>query len=182
MSKVIWHVTMSLDGFIAGPGDAMDWVFEHESAPSALAGETLEETGTILAGRRWWDVAVERYRGRAGIYGGAWDGPLFVLTHRPADPPTDPAVTFLSDGVADAVATARAAAGDRSLGIFGANLARQCLAAGLLDELVVHLVPVLLGDGVRLYGDPAAPKVRLERTLLAESGQLTDLRLRVARD
>ena len=178
MSKVIWHVTMSLDGFIAGPDDEMDWAFEH-TAPSALADEVRESTGAILAGRRWYDVATARYGGRSGIYGGAWSGPVFVLTHRPPEASNDPSLTFLSDGVRNAVATASTAAGEKSVGIFGADIARQCLRGGHLDEIVVHLAPVLLGDGVRFHDSPGAPRVQLERTALAESGQLTDLRFTV---
>jgi dihydrofolate reductase len=179
--KVLWHVTMSLDGFIAGPDDAMEWAFEYNE-PSPIADEVMKTTGAILAGRRWHDVAMAKYRGRAGIYGGAWTGPVFVLTHRPPDAPDDPEITFLSDGIDNAVATARAAADGKNLVIFGANAARQCLDAGLLDEIVIHLAPVLLGDGVRLYGAPDASRVALERTAVAESGQLTDLRFRVTKE
>jgi dihydrofolate reductase len=179
VSEVIWHVTMSLDGFIAGRDDAMDWVFEMESAPSAMADEIMETTGAILAGRRWYDVATSRYGGRHGIYGGAWTGPVFVLTHRPPDAPEDQAITFLSDGIHEAVATAHAAAKGKNLGIFGASTARQCLHAHLLDEIVVHLAPVLLGNGVRLYDDPGGKRVGLVRTALEASGQVTDLRFRV---
>jgi riboflavin biosynthesis pyrimidine reductase len=76
---------------------------------------------------------------------------------------------------------ARAAAGTRNLEIYGANVARQCLDATLIDEIVVHLAPLLLGDGVRLYGGPGMAQVELERAALAESGQVTGLRFRVAR-
>jgi dihydrofolate reductase len=180
VSKVIWHVTMSLDGFIAGPDDAMDWAFEH-GAPSALADEVMASTGAILAGRRWHDVATEKYSGRGGIYGGAWTGPVLVLTHHPPADVHDPGITFLSDGLADAAATARAAAGEKNLEIFGADTARQCLDAGLIDEIVVHIAPVLLGDGVRFHDVPGGARVPLERTALAESGQQTDLRFRVVK-
>jgi dihydrofolate reductase len=171
---------MSLDGFITGPDDSMDWVFRY-GTPSPLADEVMHKTGAILAGRRWYDVATSRHGGRGGIYGAAWTGPVFVLTHRPIDPSDDPGITFLSGDVGDAVATALRAAEGKNLGIFGANVARQCLDAGLLDEIVVHLAPVLLGDGVRLYGGPGAGRVDLTRTSVAESGQLTDLRFRVVR-
>jgi dihydrofolate reductase len=177
MDKVIWHVTMSLDGFIAGPDDAMDWAFGYSASP--LADEVMDATGAILAGRRWFDVATRLYRGTAGIYGGAWTGPVFVLTHRPPAPSEDSTVTFLSDGIEEAVATAGAAAGNKNLEIFGADTARQCLQEGLIDEIVIHLAPVLLGDGVRLYGGHDVESVGLERTALAEAGQLTDLRFRV---
>ena len=129
--------------------------------------------------RRWFDVATRLYRGTAGIYGGAWTGPVFVLTHRPPAPSEDSTVTFLSDGIEEAVATAGAAAGNKNLEIFGADTARQCLQEGLIDEIVIHLAPVLLGDGVRLYGGHDVESVGLERTALAEAGQLTDLRFRV---
>jgi dihydrofolate reductase len=127
-------------------------------------------------------VATAKYNGRQGIYGGAWEGPVFVLTHRPPDEPDDPEITFLSGELAEAVATARSAAGDKNLEIFGANLAAQCLDAGLIDEIVVHVAPVLLGDGVRLYGEAAnRGEVELERTDLAEAGQQASLRFRVKR-
>ena len=97
MGAVLWHVTMSLDGFIAGPDDAMEWALEHGAA-SALADQVMQATGAILAGRRWYDIATRRYGGRSGIYGGAWTGPVFVLTHRPPEAPADPVITFLSGG------------------------------------------------------------------------------------
>jgi dihydrofolate reductase len=176
MSKILWHITMSLDGYIAGPDDSMDWAFGHGSSP--LADEVMKSTGAILAGRRWYDVATAKYAGRDGIYGGAWTGAVFVLTHRPPDP-DDQEITFLSVGIEEAVGTARESAGNKNLGIFGASIAQQCLAAGLLDEIVIHLAPVLLGDGVPLYGGSGAGPVELERTASAESGQLTDLRFSV---
>jgi dihydrofolate reductase len=142
----------------------------------------METTGAILAGRRWYDVATAKYDGRQGIYGGTWDGPVFVLTHRPPDAPEDPGITFLQTDVEEAVATAKEAAGDKNLEIFGANLAAQTLGAGLIDEIVVHVAPVLLGGGVRLYGTlPDHRRVELERTELDESGQQTSLRFRVKR-
>lgn len=183
MTQVVWHITMSLDGFITGPDDSMEWAFKYPG-PNRLADEVMESTGAILAGRRWYDVASARYSGRQGIYGGAWEGPVFVLTHRPPEAPTDPGITFLTGGLAEAVATAGQAAGGKNLEIFGAGVAAQCLDAGLIDEIVVHLAPVLLGDGVRLYGVAGERRqVELERTDLAESGEggLTSMRFRVTR-
>jgi dihydrofolate reductase len=138
--QVVWHITMSLDGFIAGPDDDLKWVFEY-SGPNRIGDEVMRATGAILAGRGWYDGATRKYGGRQGIYGGAWSGPVFVLTHRPPKEPDDPGITFLTDGVTQAVATARAAADGKNVEIFGANVARQCLDAGLLDEIVVHLAP-----------------------------------------
>jgi dihydrofolate reductase len=175
---VLWHVTMSLDGFIAGPGDSMDWT-SRQGGRSPMADEVREATGAILAGRRWYDVATEHYDGRAGIYGGAWTGPVLVLTHHPPADPGDPLLSFVTGPLEDALAAAREAAGGRAVEIFGAHVARQCLAAGLLDEIVVHVAPVLLGDGVRFHGVPGGQRVALERTELAAPGPHTDLRFRV---
>jgi dihydrofolate reductase len=171
---------MSLDGFIAGPDDAMDWVFEYDE-PSPIVDEIIKTTGAILAGRRWYDLATIRWRGKQGIYGGAWTGPVFVITHQPPDAPDDPGITFLSDGIHNTVATALAAAAGKNIVLFGATIPQQCLAVGLVDEIVVHLAPVLLGDGVRLYGSPGARQVKLELTHVGQSGQLTDLRFRVVK-
>src|SRR5262249_42296225 len=130
--RVVWHITMSLDGFIAGPDDAMDWAFGHTSGPSAAADEGLRSTRAILAGRRWYDLAAGNPD--AAPYGGAWTGPIFVLTHRPPAPSPEAAITFLSDGVPAAVTTALQAAGGLDVVVFGASVAAQCLDAGLLDE------------------------------------------------
>jgi dihydrofolate reductase len=190
MSIVIWHVTMSLDGFIAGPDDSMDWVVAQWSDSgentrdidvqrSAVADEILQAAGAILGGRRWYDVAVRKFDGYDGIYGGQWKGPVFVLTHRPPDANLHPAVTFISGSVNDAVATAKTSAAGKAVIVFGANLAAQCLRAGLLDEIVIHLVPVLLGEGIRLFDASGFGPVPLERRLVATSGQITDLRFAV---
>jgi dihydrofolate reductase len=192
VSKVIWHITMSVDGFIAGRDDSMDWVVgewsddgtntrDIEVGRSSVADDVLASAGAILGGRRWYDVAERSHDGVDGIYGGRWDGPVFVLTHRPPDAAVDDRITFISSPPADAVATARAAADGKDVVVFGANVAQQCLAEGLLDEIVIHLAPVLLGEGVRLFGAANGEPVALRRTTVAESGQITDLRFSVVR-
>jgi dihydrofolate reductase len=114
VSSVIWHVTMSLDGFIAGTDDSMDWVVSQWShggestvdidvQRSSVADEVLNSAGAILGGRRWYDVAVNKFDGYDGIYGGQWRGPVFVLTDRPAEADHHAAITFLSDELGDAV-------------------------------------------------------------------------------
>jgi dihydrofolate reductase len=187
---VIWHITMSLDGYIAGTDDSMDWAVREwsddgtntrdiEVERSSIADEVLRSAGAILGGRRWYDVAERLYDGVDGIYGGGWRGPVFVLTHRPPDEAADTLVTFLSVPLAEAVATARTAANGKNVVIFGANLAHQCLREGLLGEIVIHLAPVLLGAGVRLYEPIGTDQIVLTRTEVAVTGQLTDLRFRV---
>lgn len=109
----------------------------------------MNRLGAILAGRRWYELANERWNGVDGIYGGAFGGPVFVLTHRPPDGGAGPRITFISGGIEEAVASAQSAAGDKDVGIFGARLTQQCLNAQLLDEMVLHVAPVLVGGGVR---------------------------------
>jgi dihydrofolate reductase/nitroimidazol reductase NimA-like FMN-containing flavoprotein (pyridoxamine 5'-phosphate oxidase superfamily) len=176
VGRVLWHVTMSLDGFIAGPGDSMDWV-RGRAGPSETADEVIATTGALLVGRRTYDV---EDRERGGFYGGAWSGPFFVLTHRPPDTVPDWMTgTFVDEDIRAAVDRARAAAGEADVVVLGADVARQCIEQGLLDELVVHVAPVLLGEGVRLYDGGGLGRVELERTVVAPSGPVTDLRFRV---
>jgi dihydrofolate reductase len=176
MTAVSWHVVMSLDGFIAAPGDDMRWIFEL-AGPSDTVDDVVANTGAIIMGRRTYEV---EDRDRPGIYGGAWNGPFFVLTHEPpATVPDWMTGTFVDEGIEDAVARAKTAAGQRNVGILGASVAQQCLHAGALDEILVQVAPVLLGDGVRLFDHPGSQQIKLDRTNVAESGQLTDLRFRV---
>jgi dihydrofolate reductase len=179
MAAVVWHVTMSLDGYIAGPDEAMEWVFEYFSEESnETASNVIETTGAIIMGRRTYEVE-DRYR--PGIYGGAWTGPYFVLTHEPPEVvPQWMTGTFINENIEAAVARATDAAAGKNVGILGANLAKQCLERGLLEEIVIHLAPVLLGDGVRLFAAPGVERVRLEPTQVTRSGPLTDLRFRVS--
>jgi dihydrofolate reductase len=144
VTDLIWHVTMSLDGFIAGPDDAMDWVVKQWSDTgvavqdirvdrSSVAEEVMQTTGAILAGRRWYDLATQRW-GVEGIYGGAWSGPVFVLTHDPPRGEHHPAIRFISGELTDAVRTARSAAEGKNVVLFGASIPQQCLEAGLLER------------------------------------------------
>jgi dihydrofolate reductase len=178
MSKVLWHVTMSFDGFIARRDNSTQWMFAYGSA-GPMGGEVVARTGAILAGRTGYDLGTRPGSGPRAIYGGAWSGPLFVLTHRTGD--TDAGVTFLSGSIEEAVACAKAAADGKDVGVFGADIARQCINAGLVDEIFVHLVPVLLGDGLRLFSDTASPPVRLRKTRCDDAGQITDLSFAVLR-
>ena len=177
-SNVVWHTTMSLDGFIAGPNHTMDWVFEYPASPDAM--KIMQLTGAMLAGRNTYDVGVRDTGKESGApYGGAWSGPVFVLTHRRPTGVQDPSITFLDGDIRQAVATASAAAGDKNLEVLGANVARQCIEAGLLYEIVIHLTPILLGDGVHLFERLNAEPVHLERVSVDQSSQVTAFRFRV---
>jgi dihydrofolate reductase len=174
MGQVLWHVTMSLDGFIAGPRDDMAWLADY-LGPNPTADEVLAQVGALLIGERTYRLA-QTEEGKP--YGGAWTGPQFVLTHHaPKNPPAG--FTFISGDIEEAVATAKAAAGDKYVVILGANTARSCLDAGVLDEVLVHIAPVLLGDGVRFHHRAGGTNVKLERISLTESPQVTNLWLRV---
>ena len=177
---VVAGATMSLDGYMAGPGHTMDWVFEYSSP--AEYGDVIEATGAMLAGRNTYDVG-QRDAGKPSgdAYGGAWSGPVFVLTHRPPGVPPGGGPTFLSGDIAEAVATARAAAGGRNLEVLGANVVAQCLARGLIDEILVHVAPTLLGGGVRFFGDGGPGRIKLELVNEKRRGQVTSLRYRVLR-
>jgi dihydrofolate reductase len=175
--STISHHTISMDGFIAGPDDSIDWAFA-SGEPTSLAEDTMRRIGAIVAGRRWYELAKERWDGVDGIYGGEWDGQVFVLTHRSAED-DDSRISFVSGGIKQAVGAAQESAGDKDVGIFGGSLTRQCLDAGLLDEIVLHVAPVLLGSGVRLFGDEGGEQVELDRIAVGEADRLTDLRFRV---
>jgi dihydrofolate reductase len=177
--KVVWSATMSLDGFIAGPDDAMDWVFRYPG-PNPVVDELIRTTGAVLAGRRSYDVGRSAQRPETReAFGGAWAGPQFVLTHRPHD--ADPENTFLSGDIRAAVAIALEAAAGKNLNLIGADVAAQCIAAGLVDEIVVLIVPVLLGAGVRLFARQGEKAVELDTRSVTRSGQVTNLRFRVVK-
>lgn len=112
-------------------------------------------------------------------FDGAWDGPQFVLTHHPPVAPV-PGVTFVND-LATGLAAARAAAGDKYVNILGADVARQCIDAGELDELFVCVAPVMLGDGVRSFDYPGDAQIKFERLSLTQAPLATNLWLRDVR-
>ncbi len=166
MARVIAIMSMSLDGYVADAGDGVAEVFDwylagdvevptaspdftfHVSAASAehLRG-LMGEVGAMLTGRRTFNRA-EGWGGRH-----PWGIPAFVVTHRvPAGwPRPGSTVHFVTDGLASAVAQARSAAGGRAVGVHGGETIRQCLDAGLLDEMQIDLVPLLLGSGIPLF-------------------------------
>jgi dihydrofolate reductase len=180
MSKLLYSVTMSLDGFIAGPGGDMSWLTEH-IGPNPTVAELIPRIGALLVGRRTFG-GDDPHRGtdREGKpFGGGWEGPQFVLTHDAPREPV-PGVTFVGD-VDSAIAAARAAAGDRYVNILGAETARRVLEAGRLDEILTIVAPVLLGDGVRLFDHPGGTNVKLERIGLTQAPKATSLWFRVVR-
>ena len=203
MSKVIVDMGMSLDGFVAGPnagpenalGDGgmriHQWVFAVEGwreRQSLKGGQTnqddevdkeaIDHVGAYVMGRRLFD------EGEVG-----WpdpppfQAPVFVLTNRAREPwvrQGGTTFTFVTDGIQSALEQARAAAGDKDVRIAGgADAIQQFLKAGLIDEIQIHLAPLLLGDGVRLFDQTGPEPVELEGTRVIESPKVTHLRFRV---
>jgi dihydrofolate reductase len=176
VGKVLWHTMMSLDGFVAGPNDDMSWVFGVDPGSGETVKRVLSSTGALLVGRRTQDV---EDRVQPGFYGGAFRGPFFVLRH---DPPPDPPVVkgvtgcFLDVGIEEAVTIAKTAAGGGDVVVLGANIAAQCLEKGLLDEIIVHVAPVMVGDGVRLFERAGGEPVKLDPISSVDEGGTTVLR------
>jgi dihydrofolate reductase len=168
---------MSLDGFVAGPDHAMGWMTGFTLRPG-LVDEYVKTTGAVLGGRDGWDAAMV---GEHRPYGGAWEGPIFVLTHHPEDATPADGVTFLSCDPAEAVRIALEAAGGKNLEVFSPTIGRQLLQLGLIDEIDLHIAPVLLGDGIRLYDSPGGDPVRLERVSHGETTSAVNVRYRPMR-
>jgi dihydrofolate reductase len=184
MAKVLFHATMSLDGFITGPRGAMDWVGPFVGTPNPAVDELMPRIGALLIGANTFrgGEAADAHpasRPEGAPYGGAWSGPMFVLTRDPAEPPVD-GYTFVAGDLRDAVEVAKAAADGGYVVVLGATTARGCLEAGLLDEVLLHVAPVLLGDGVRMFDRAAGAPVRLEWMERSTAGDIENLWARVA--
>ena len=187
------YMAMSLDGFIAGPNDGPDnpggdgfmrlhdWGVTPEGettrppGPAAEVVDWIYATGAVLAGRR----TVEQVDHWGGDHHGT---PVFVPSHRPPGPTVAdyPMVTYVSDGIASAMAQAKAAAGDRDVLVHGAYTAQRALEAGVLDELLISHIPVLFGGG-RLLFDLLPARVELEIVRVISTPEATHVRHRVVR-
>ncbi|GIE95371.1 dihydrofolate reductase family protein [Paractinoplanes rishiriensis] len=167
--KVLWHFTMSLDGFVAGPAHDMSWMTGFTGRPG-IVEEYVSTLGAVLGGRNGWDAAPG-----ARPYGD-WPGPVFVLTHHPEDAEPFDNVTFLNCGPAEAVRIAREAAGGKNVEVHSPTIGRQLLELGLIDDIDLHIAPLLLGDGIRLYDNPGGAPVRLHR--VHDGDPIAELNLR----
>jgi len=175
--KVVVHRTMSLDGFIAGPEHDMDWVFEEPTPPTA--NDQMAQTGAMLVGKRTQEVG-ERMAGEGSgeDYGG---GPVLVLTHDDPESNTNTSVTYLSGDIRAAVERGLEAADGKQLEILGTQTTDQALQHGLVDEIRVHISPILLGDGIRLHDVTGGYRVDLELIDTVRSGEVVSLHYRVKR-
>jgi dihydrofolate reductase len=212
MGKLILDITMSLDGFVAGPNQTIEqplgaggeriheWVYglkswreSHGEAggevtpDDAVYEETFAATGAVIMGRRMFSGGAGPWEDDPNADG--WWGddppfrvPVFVLTHHPRDTEVKQggtSFTFVTGGIESALDQARAAAGEQDVALAGgASAVQQYLKAGLLDELQIHLAPVLLGDGVHLFGRLGIDPIQLEATSVVASPSVTHLRFR----
>jgi len=191
MTKVLTHMCMSLDGFVAQPDDTpaelFDWYwsgdvvvpsaqdgmrFSVDAASAPMLQELTSGCGAIIAGRRLFDQT------------NGWDdnhpagAPVVVVTHRAPPPDAEarfPRTTFTA-GVEDAIATAKDIAGDKSVTIASANIIQQALALGLVDELCISQVPVLFGSGIRYFGEFVGPHVMLDDPVVVQGSRALHLR------
>jgi dihydrofolate reductase len=215
MTQLTLDITMSLDGFVAGPNRTVEqplgdggerlhewitglasWREQHglsggeAGADDELHQERVAATGAYLMGRRMFSGGEGPWEDDP-VADGWWGDdppfhvPVFVLTHHPRETVTKQggtSYTFVTDGIEAALDQARAAAGEKDVAIAGgASVGQQYLKAGLLDELQIHVAPVLLGDGVRLFDDLGAEPARLELTGVIDSPAATHLKYRVVK-
>jgi dihydrofolate reductase len=200
VSASVLYMSMSLDGYIAGPNDnpgnpggdkfmrLHEWYGFGPNGPdvsdlksvqqSGMGQHFVDEgnaTGAVLAGRR----TVEQVDHWGGNHHGV---PIFVPSHRPPGPSvaTYPLVTYVTDGIESAMAQAKAAAGDRNVLVHGAYTAQRALEAGVLDELQIHQIPVLFGEGRRLF-EVLPSRVELEIVRVIDTPEATHIRYRVRR-
>jgi dihydrofolate reductase len=186
-------MSMSLDGYIAGPNDEPgnpggdSFIRLHEwgltpdgeghrtDGPAGQLNDEINATGAVLAGRR----TVEQVDHWGGDHHGV---PIFVPSHRPPGPSVAnyPLVTYVTDGIASAMAQAKAAAGDRNVLVHGAYTAQRALEAGVLDELQIHQIPVLFGGGRRLF-EVLPSRIELEIVRVIDTPEATHIRYRVRR-
>lgn len=185
MGKVLVDMSMSLDGFIAGVDDdgggLHNWYFGSEDEKDkAIVAESIQTIGSIMMGRRSYEMG-NQYD---GYVDNPYQVPHFILSHSVPDTLakgfTD--FTFVTDGVESLVRQAKQAAGDKDAVIGGgADLVQQCLAAGLVDEIQIHLVPILLGKGLRLFDGIPSNAIEMEIIWVIVSSAVTHIKYRVVK-
>jgi dihydrofolate reductase len=191
MTLVICDMSASLDGYVTGPNDSRenpfgdgagmlhDWIFDAATDEDrAIVQEMLDGTGAVVMGRTSFDK--NEGDGGWGDGGPAGDTPCFVVTHTKPATSHPPVYTFVTDGVASAIEQAKKTAGDKVVGLHGATVMQQALPLGLVDEIRVHVIPVLLGGGTPLFGSLDAA-IGLERTRVLVTPAATHLTFRVVR-
>ena len=194
MTKVIFDISMSLDGFVTAsnvrPEQPMgdggqrlhEWVTGGDERNRELLAEAMNVVGAVIAGRRTYDISVPWW-GADGPAGLA-RVPVFVVTHEaPAESPEGGVYTFVTDGIEGALEQAKAAAGDKDVAVMGgADIGQQYVRAGLVDEISIHLVSVLFGGGTRLFEHLGSEHIQLETADVIETPTATHLLFRVVKE
>lgn len=177
MGTVFIHLTMSLDGFVARPDEDPSWMFQYDS--DEMAEHIMKEVGAVIVGNRGFR---EGTMTQDTLPYGGMKVPQFVVTHHARDPLELGGLTFtfVTEGIERAVALAKEAAGEKRVALVGASIDQQCLKAGLVDEIVIHLAPLVLGAGVRFI-EHLDSQVELKREDLVATGQITSLRFSVVK-
>jgi len=193
MGKIIFAISMSLDGFVTASNQTPDqpmgdggerlheWAFGSDETNRQFMEGAVDRLGAVIAGRRTYDHSVPWW-GADGPTGSA-RRPVFVLTHEaPADSPEAGVYTFVTGGLEAALAQARVVAGDHDVTIMGgADIGRQYLAAGMVDEIQIHLVPVLFGTGTPMFDSLHNGHIQLEAVDILPTPSATHLRYRILR-
>jgi dihydrofolate reductase len=189
MGKVIYEVSMSLDGFItaanvrpeAGLGDGgerlHEWAFKSEDPRNRAIVEGAGNTGAVIVGRTTYDLSIP-YWGADGPVGAARTPTIVVSPSVPKDIPAGSVYTFVNE-IEVAFATAKQLAGDKDVSLAGANIGQQLLKLGLIDEISLHVVPVVFGSGTPLFGDLDSKHIPLETIEVIETAEVIHLRFRV---
>src|SRR5689334_1184399 len=191
MAIVICDMSISLDGYVTGPNDSRrnpfgdgagmlhDWIFDAATDQDrAILQAMLDNCGAVVMGRKSFDK--NEGDGGWGDGGPVADTPCFVVTHNKPTTPYPAVYTFVSDGVASAIEQAKNVAGDKVVGLHGTTVMQQALPLGLVDEIRVHVIPLLLGGGTSLFG-PLNSAITLERTTVQVTPAATHLGFRVVR-
>jgi dihydrofolate reductase len=180
MATTFIHATVTLDGFMADTDGGIDWMFGTPTAPEdeAVVQRVMDRIGAVVGGANRARTIDDGEQ----PYGGTLKVPVYLMTHTPHEPVEKDGTTysFVVDDIALAVATARAAAGDRWVSLLGGSVSRQCLRLGLVDEIHLDVVPLLLGDGISLFGG-LGQRVGLERVETSGFAAEAHLRYRVLR-
>jgi dihydrofolate reductase len=191
MEKVVYDVSMSLDGYIAaanvrpeaGLGDGgerlHEWVFNSSDPRNRQFLEVVGSTGAIIVGRTTYDLSIP-YWGADGPTGSARIPTVVVSPSTPQKVP-DGSVYSFADSIETAFEKAKAAAGDKDIGVAGANTAQQLIRQGFIDEILVHVIPVMFGSGVRFFEQANSEHVALEPVEVVETKEVTHLRFRIVK-
>jgi len=165
-------------GWATAVGYSMSGCSTAELMPIQLLEEPMKTLGSGVLGRRTFDIAEEAWGDNPPMF-----GQVFVLTHRSHETVTRGPATFIfvTDGIESALKQAQAAAGDRNVGLMGANISQQYLKAGLVDEMEIHVANVLLGAGRPLFANIGDKQIKLERTRVIATPTVTHLRYRVVK-